>query len=222
MSTLNTWKHTWKPVLAPSISEVVCPGCGEKATASFPLTFLDIKPEDIASYQDHYARHGKRVEINTDHNGRVILWFFPDFFNRWPSGDQGWPGSMTLCECDHCGFRGKHRYSTAPLIEQWGLDATTRISYCPICGQGPWSESYSVDELAGSYSICEDCGCEYGCDDTPEIRERWLEEAKQRLTTDELNQRKARMIMTWNAPLKPAWMYCTPIPIDAEGGMCLK
>lgn len=79
-----------------------------------------------------------------------------------------------------------------------------------------------MDELAGSYSICEDCGCEYGCDDTPEIRERWLEEAKQRLTTDELNQRKARMIMTWNAPLKPAWMYCTPIPIDAEGGMCLK
>lgn len=206
----------------PHVFEVVCPKCGDKAKASFPMAFLDIKAEQIASSLEGYAQLGERVEINADQNGRHIVWFFPDFFNRWPSGDQGWPASLTVCECDHCGFRGKHRFTSAPLAEQWGLESSKVITHCPICGFGPMSQSGPVDEVADSYSICPDCSCEYGFDDTPEFRDRWLEDAKQRLTTGELDQRRSRMIMGWNVPQKPEWMYYTPIPVDADVGMYLK
>jgi hypothetical protein len=35
------------------------------------------------------TQHGHPGEINVDHHGRVILWYFPKYFNQWPSGDKG-------------------------------------------------------------------------------------------------------------------------------------
>jgi hypothetical protein len=40
------------------------------------------------------------------------------------------------------------------------------IEHCPICGFGPFSETYaSAQELRFSFDICPCCGCEYGYDD---------------------------------------------------------
>ena len=206
----------------PHGSQVACPNCGKQAVASFPLEFLDIGPEEIPAFEDDLAQRGHSGEINVDHHGRAILWYFPDLFNQWPSGDQGWPATLTVCECSHCGFRGKHRFSSAPLSEQWALDPNTRISYCPICGAGPWPGDCPLDEVTGSYGICDDCWCEYGDDDTPEHREKWLEAAKGRLSEAELDRRRSHMIMSWNVPQEPEWTYRKPVPLDSEGGMYMK
>jgi hypothetical protein len=73
----------------PRGTQVVCPNCGNQAVAFFPLEFLDIKPEEIPAYEMELTQHGHPGEINVDHHGRVILWYFPKYFNQWPSGDKG-------------------------------------------------------------------------------------------------------------------------------------
>jgi len=206
---------------APSASEVVCPKCGDQALAYFPLTFLDIPREECDSRERYYRDRGHDILINTDHNGRVILWFYPDLFDTWPDGVRGWPASLTVCVCRHCGHQEKHRYSVASLNEQWGLGAELKVSFCPICGDGPWPESYTVQEVAYSYWICEGCNCEYGYDDTPEFREEWLVGARDKLTPAELDERMCHMIMNWNRPQQQMWTYRRPAPIDLEDGYYL-
>lgn len=207
---------------APAALEVVCPQCGDQALAHFPLAFLDIARNEIEARERDYRARGSDVRINTDHHGRAFLWFYPDLFDAWPEGNQGWPVTLTVCECGHCGYHGKHRFSIASLTEQWGLEADAKVSYCPICGEGPWLEAYSVEEVALSYWICDDCRCEYGYDDTPESREKWLTEARRKLSPPDLEQRMSRMIMNWNKPQRPMWTYRRPAPLDLEDGMYLK
>jgi hypothetical protein len=96
---------------ASSASEVVCPKCGDQALAYFPFPFLDIPREECDSRERFYRDRGHNILINTDHNGRVMIWFYPDLFHAWPEGVQGWPASLTVCVCCHCGHQGKHRYS---------------------------------------------------------------------------------------------------------------
>ena len=52
------------------------------------------------------------------------------------------------------------------------------ISYCPICGKGPFPEPVPEDELRASFWICECCGCEYGYTDHPPYREWWLKKMR--------------------------------------------
>ena len=48
------------------------------------------------------------------------------------------------------------------------------ITYCPVCGYGPFKEPYqTIEELRTSYEICDCCGCEYGNDDTEKHLETW-------------------------------------------------
>jgi hypothetical protein len=48
-------------------------------------------------------------------------------------------------------------------------------THCPICGHLLTDEGISGSELRGSFWICECCGCEFGYDDTPAYREKWIE-----------------------------------------------
>ena len=52
------------------------------------------------------------------------------------------------------------------------------ISYCPICGMGPFPEPVIEDELRASFWICACCGCEYGLCDDPTYREWWLKKMR--------------------------------------------
>ena len=85
------------------------------------------------------------------------------------------------------------------------------ISYCPICGLGPFPEPVPEDELKHSYWICECCGCEYGNDDRPDVREWWIKkmrklgpeakwfDEKRRPANWDLEEQLTHIDPTWNA-----------------------
>jgi hypothetical protein len=85
------------------------------------------------------------------------------------------------------------------------------ISYCPICGFGPFAEPVTKDELRHSFWICECCGCEYGYSDHRAYREWWLNkmrklgekakwsDEKHRPENWDLEEQLTHIDPTWNA-----------------------
>ena len=85
------------------------------------------------------------------------------------------------------------------------------ISYCPICGMGPFPEPVLEDELRTSFWICECCGCEYGYTDHSAYREGWLKkmrkmgvkarwsDEKHQTANWDLEEQLAHIDPTWNA-----------------------
>ena len=49
-----------------------------------------------------------------------------------------------------------------------------KITHCPICGIA-FEEPVEEETLRFSYWICHCCGCEYGNDDIPDYRDKWIQ-----------------------------------------------
>ncbi len=183
---------------------VTCPRCGCKAASYVPFEICENSA--IPELQKHPEW------VWRTHREGLVIWFFPDIVSDFRIEEKGWPGLRRVVCCPSCGLRGLYNFRPIPVWRRWGLDPDLLISHCPICGDGPWPVPLSIDEVAGSFDICcdsEGCWTEYGCDDTPEYRERWKNEAVQRLGSDRVVARLANSIPQWNVNIDDLWKYYT-------------
>ena len=107
-----------------------------------------------------------------------------------------------------------------PAAAELGFVRPTEImtlSHCPVCGV-PFPEPEHIDSVRSSWDICVCCGCEYGLDDTPEYRAKWLQRGSPWFTRErepgnwDLREQLTHIIPDWDHGYGEGFPPRTPSP----------